>query len=76
MGAPAMSAKCVALRLLWSDEVEAAGADTIGHLKHSVCLHISAQNKFRKDANKRVRLFGRVNMIFLADWSSCESRGK
>ena len=45
---PAMSIKCGALRWLFGDEVEATGAETIGHMEQIVRLDISSKSKYKR----------------------------
>eukprot|EP00973_Karenia_brevis_P029149 4021377-Karenia_brevis.AAC.1 len=62
-----MTVKCGALRFIFIDEIEATGAETIGQLEHNVRFHIPSKNVFRYDAEKKVRVFGGVNILFLGD---------
>jgi hypothetical protein len=58
------------------DEVEASGAETIGQLENNVQFNISSKNKFKYDAQKRLRPFGGVNTIFLGDWWQLRPTGQ
>jgi hypothetical protein len=75
-GADPMNMKCAALRFLFVDEVEASGAETIGQLENNVQFNISSKNKFKYDAQKRLRPFGGVNTIFLGDWWQLRPTGQ
>lgn len=64
-----MTTQCNAVRFLFIDEIEAAGAETIGSLEHNMLSHVSLRSPWRyKRDGKTVRPFGGVNVCFFGDF--------
>eukprot|EP00973_Karenia_brevis_P070947 9858605-Karenia_brevis.AAC.1 len=59
---PVMIVKCGALRFIFTDKIDATGAEEIGQLEYNVRFRIPSKNLFRHAASKKGRVFGGANV--------------
>ena len=64
---PGMTAKCNAARLLFIDEIEATGADTLGAMEDKMLQHTSSSAPWRYKEKNFPRIFGGMNVCFFGD---------
>ena len=63
-----MTTKNKDVRFLFIDEIEAAGADTIGTLENNLHAHVGSKNKYKFRVDGSVRPFGGLNVLFFGDF--------
>jgi hypothetical protein len=66
---PSMATQCEAVRFLFIDEIEAAGAETLGSLENNLMSRVSLRSPWRYKADgKTVRPFAGVNVPVVQSW--------
>ena len=71
-----MTTKMNAVRFLFIDEIEAAGADTIGTLEPNSYSHVATKNPYKFRADGSSRPFGGLNVFFLGDFWQLSPTGQ
>eukprot|EP00973_Karenia_brevis_P072960 10134917-Karenia_brevis.AAC.1 len=71
-----MIVNCGALRFIFTNQIEATGAERICQLEHNVRFHSPSKSPFRYDAAGKVRVFGGVNVLFLGDFWQLRPTGQ
>ena len=66
---PSMATQCEVVRFLFIDEIEAAGAETLGSLENNLMSRVSLRSQWRYKADgKTVRPFAGVNVPVVQSW--------